>query len=188
MQSKEKELSRYLKRKLEVKEADFDLKLHMKDVAGNEVQPQQQLSSSFENRPPEVFDLPYETCGNAGDTDINIEASNTIVMRLSNAGFKDHLRILKLLTGSAVEEMTSAAKCAEKYEKLIQPTKKIFVNNEKDCDTVLKTGADVLSIKQQNHYLLESGAAKWFDNKQNCDGKTRGDIQIGDLYRDKLSR
>lgn len=65
MPPKEKELSRYLKRKLEVKEADFDLQLHMKeqielssinvrDVAGNEVQPQQQLSSSFESRPPEV--------------------------------------------------------------------------------------------------------------------------------------
>jgi hypothetical protein len=45
----------------------------------------------------------------------------------------------------------------------------------------------VLSIEQQIQYLLESGAAKWFDNKQNnCDGKTRGDIQTGDLYRDKV--
>ena len=94
--------------------------------------------------------------------------------------------------------MTSAAKCAEKYEKIIQPTKKIFVCNEKHCDTVLKTGADgvplasqpcghrfsketkncyflVLSIEQQIQSLLESGLAKWFDNKpNNCDGKTRG--------------
>ena len=106
--------------------------------------------------------------------------------------------------------MTSAAKCAEKYEKIIQPTKKIFVCNEKHCDTALKTGADgvplasqpcghrfsketkncyflVLSIEQKIQSLLESGLAKWFDNKQNnCDGKTRGDIQTGDLYRDKI--
>ncbi|KAI9549939.1 hypothetical protein GHT06_006502 [Daphnia sinensis] len=260
MPPKEKELSRYLKRKLEVKEADFDLQLQMKeqielssinvrDVAGNEVQPQQQLSSSFESRPPEVFDLTYETCGNTGDTDIDIEASNAdelfgnntyeeddmddyifmeglkdcdranyialvclaykLKHRLSNAAFKDHLRILILFTGSTVEEMTSAAKCAEKYKKLIQPTKKVFICNEKDCDTVLNTGADgvplasqpcghrfskekkycyflVLSIEQQIQYLLESGAAKWFDSKQNCDGKTRGDIQTGDLYREKV--
>ncbi|KAK4007123.1 hypothetical protein OUZ56_012284 [Daphnia magna] len=177
MPPKEKEISRYLKRKLENKEADFDLQLHMKeqielssinvrDVAGNEVQPQQQLSSSFESRPPEVFDLTYETCGNTGDTDIDIEASNAdelfgnntyeeddmddyifmeglkdcdranylalvclaykLKHRLSNAAFKDHLRILKLFTGSTVEEMTSAAKCAEKYKNLIQPTKKLM--------------------------------------------------------------
>lgn len=129
--------------------------------------------------------------------------------RLSNAAFKDHLRILNLFTGSTVEEMTSAAKCAEKYEKFIQPTKKVFVCNKKDCDTVLKTGADgvplaaqpcnhrfskekkncyflVLSIEQQIQHMLESGKAKRFDKENNCDGKTRGDIQSGDLYRDKV--
>jgi hypothetical protein len=62
-----KELSRYLKRKLEVKEADLDLQLHMKeqiklsinvsDVVGNEVQHQQQLNSPLESRPPEAISI-----------------------------------------------------------------------------------------------------------------------------------
>jgi hypothetical protein len=62
MPPKEKEPSRYLKRKWGVEEAYLDLQLHMKeqielsisDVAGNEVQQLQQLISPLESRPPEV--------------------------------------------------------------------------------------------------------------------------------------
>ena len=61
-----KELSRYLKRKFEVKEADLDLQLHMKEQlklsinvsdVRNEFQHQQQLNSPLESRPPEVISI-----------------------------------------------------------------------------------------------------------------------------------
>lgn len=129
---------------------------------------------------------------------------------LSKAAFEDHLRIVQISTNSSVDDIKSASKCMEKYDYLKQQVKKVHVCMHKKCNAILSTDSEdsptrnqpcghnynknqgscyflTLPIESQLRCFLERGGMKKRENVHIFDGSTRGDVQSGSLYREKIN-
>ncbi|KAK4037530.1 hypothetical protein OUZ56_029562 [Daphnia magna] len=123
--------------------------------------------------------------------------------------FKDHLKIIQIATNSTTAQVESAAKCSAKYDHFTLDVKKVYGCMVKNCEAILQTGKKglpirkqkcgnpynntrgacyilILPIQRQFNYFLESGGMKLREETTRCDGTTRGDVQSGDFYREKI--
>ena len=126
---------------------------------------------------------------------------------LSAATFKELLKIIQIASQASKEDIKTASDYAEKYTSKKYELKKTYVCMAPKCNAVLFVGPDKLPTRKQDcghevnkskgycyvihlpiemqiRQMLESGALK--EDDRIFDGTTRGDIQSGDAYREKV--